>query len=169
MEVAEKKIIDLASGSLEQSAAIIRSAFGKVAGELGITFENAPLFPAFITLERLEETRLRGALFYGLFIGGKQVGVVALEKRDTGDYYMERLAVLPEYWHGGLGRELVNFIIDRARRLGVRKLYLGMVNEHKVLKDWYKSMGFKEISVKKFENLPFSVCFMALDILIEER
>jgi len=164
MEVASRTIKELTGVSLEKSAAIIRSAFGKVAAELGITVENAPMFPAFITLERLEEMRARGAVFFGLFIDGRQAGVVAVEKRDTGDCYLERLAVLPEHWHGGLGRELVNFVIDYVKKLGVKKLYLGMVNEHKVLKEWYQSMDFKEIELKKFEHLPFTVCFMALDI-----
>ena len=164
MEVASRTMRELTGGSLKKSVAIIRSAFGKVAAELGITVENAPMFPAFITLERLEEMRARGAVFFGLFIDGRQAGVVAVEKRDTGDYYLERLAVLPEYWRGGLGRELVDFIIDYVRELGVKKLYLGMVNEHTVLKNWYQSMGFIEIELKKFEHLPFTVCFMALEI-----
>lgn len=164
MKVSKKQIKALTGASLGKSLEIIRSAFRKVAGELGITVENAPMFPAFITLARLEEMRARGAAFWGLFINGAQVGVVALEKRENGEYFMERLAVLPEYWHVGLGRELVNFVIDYVRRLGVKKLHLGMVNEHTVLKEWYKSMGFKETSLKKFEHLPFSVCFMEMDI-----
>jgi GNAT superfamily N-acetyltransferase len=160
----QRHIKDLTGTSLEKSVAVIRRAFGKVAEEMGITYENAPLFPAFITIERLEEMRSRGAIFFGYFIGRKQVGVIAMEKRDNGEYFMERLAVLPEYWHGGIGRELVDFVIDYVRKLGIKKLYLGMVNEQKVLKDWYKGMGFQEVEVKKFEQLPFSVCFMVRDI-----
>ena len=164
MEVAARMIRELNGVSLEKSVAIIRSAFGKVADELGITIENVPMFPAFITIERLEEIRARGAVLFGLFSNGSQVGVVAVEKQDTGEYHLRRLAVLPEHWHGGLGRELVDFIIDYVRKLGVKKLYLGMVNEHTVLKNWYQSMGFIEIELKKFEHLPFTVCFMALEI-----
>jgi N-acetylglutamate synthase-like GNAT family acetyltransferase len=159
-----KQIKDLTGARLEKSVAIIRSAFGKVAPELGITAGNAPLFPAFITLERLEEMRARGAVFYGYFIGGQQVGVVALEKRGRRGYFMERLAVLPEYWHSGIGRELVDYVIERARERRVKHLHLGMVNEHKVLKEWYESMGFSVTSVRKFAPLPFSVCFMEKDL-----
>lgn len=161
MEVAAKTIRELTGVSLEKGVAIIRSAFGRVASELGITQDNAPMFPAFMTLERLKEMRVRGAVFFGMFINGEQVGVVALEKRDTddayikGQYYLERLAVLPEYWHRGIGRELVNFIIDYVSKLGVKKLHLGMVNEHKVLKEWYQSMGFKEVEIKKVRASAF--------------
>jgi diamine N-acetyltransferase len=165
MEIAGNIIKPLDGASLEKSVTIIRTAFGKVAGGLGITEENAPMFPAFITLERLEEMRARGAMFFGMFNDGSQVGVVAVEKRDAGDYYLERLAVLPEYWHGGMGRELVDFVTDYAKRLGLKKLYLGMVNEHRVLKEWYKGMGFREVEVKKYEHLPFTVCIMEKSLL----
>jgi N-acetylglutamate synthase-like GNAT family acetyltransferase len=164
MEVAQKTIKEITGASLDDSLRIIRSAFGKVAGELGITMENAPRFPAFITYERLEEMKAGGAVFFGTFVNGSQAGVVALEKEATGEYYMKRLAILPEYWHGGMGRELVNYVIDHVRRLGVKKLYIAMVNEQAVLKSWYQGIGFKEIAVKKFEHLPFNVCFMEMDI-----
>jgi N-acetylglutamate synthase-like GNAT family acetyltransferase len=162
--IAQKTIIDITSASLEDSVRIIRSAFGEVASELGITLENAARFPAFITLERLEEMRAGGALFFGLFVNGSQAGVVALKKEATGEYYMKRLAVLPEYWRGGLGRELVQYVIDYVRRMGIRELHITMVNEQTVLKKWYQGMGFWETEVEKFEHLPFSICCMVLDI-----
>jgi len=40
------------------------------------------------------------------------------------------------------------------------KLSIGIINEHAVLKKWYETKGFKETSVMKFEQLPFTVCFM---------
>jgi N-acetylglutamate synthase-like GNAT family acetyltransferase len=147
--IAPKTIKEITSASLADSVQIVRSAFGRVAGELGITLENAPRFPAFVTIERLEEMRAGGAL----------------EQEAAGEHYLKRLAVLPEYWHGGLGRELVQHIIDYARGLGIKKLHIAMVNEQTVLKKWYQGMGFKETEIKKFEHLPFSVCFMVMDIV----
>jgi GNAT superfamily N-acetyltransferase len=158
-------VAELDGVSLEDSVWIIRSAFGRVARELGINYENTPRFPAFITIERLEEMRAGGAVFFAAFSDGRQVGVVVLEKEATGEYYMKRLAVLPEYWHGGLGRKLVERVIDHVRRLGIKKLHLAMVNEQAGLKDWYRGLGFRETAVKKYEHLPFSVCFMEMDIV----
>ncbi len=164
MEIAGKTIRELVDTPLDDSVRIVRSAFGKVADELGITEECTPGFPAFVNLERLEEMRAGGAVFFGTFINGSQAGVVALEKEPAGEYYMKRLAVLPEYWHGGLGRALVDYVIDYAGKLGIGKLYLGMVNEQTALKNWYRKIGFRETAIKKFEHLPFSICFMEMDI-----
>jgi ribosomal protein S18 acetylase RimI-like enzyme len=164
------KIKKLGTSSLAESVQILHLAFGKVTAQFGLTRENAPVYAAFTTVEKVNEMRDRGAVFYGYFLGRKQVGVVALEKRESadspyrGEYFMERLAVLPEYWHTGIGRELVNYIIARTGDLGVKKLFLAMVNENKVLKKWYEGMGFKEVGIRKFEGLPFSVCFMSMDI-----
>ncbi len=149
---------------LEPSVAVIRRAFGTVAEEMGITEQNAPRFTAFIKPEHLEETRRKGGVFWGLFIDGKQAGFVALLKEEDGKYWMKRLAVLPEYRHGGRGKALVDTVIDYVRSKGEKKLYIALVNEEKVLKDWYKAMGFKETSVERYPYLPFTVAFMELDL-----
>lgn len=39
-------------------------------------------------------------------------------------------------------------------------LSIGIINENKVLKQWYSSFGFNETGFKKFPHLPFTVCFM---------
>jgi diamine N-acetyltransferase len=163
------KIKELDISSLEYSAQIIRTAFGRVTAQFGITQVNAPMYSAYTTVEKLKEMTARGASFYGYFLDGRQVGVVALEARKASDsfikgHFMERLAVLPEYWHSGIGREMVDFIIERAGELGVKKLFLGIVNENKILKEWYQGMSFREVAVKRFPHLPFTVCFMAIEI-----
>jgi len=164
MQKHQKIIRVITDKPLEPSLAIIRRAFGTVAEEMGLTERNAPRYTAFITKERLEETRQNGAVFWGLFIDRRQVGFVAVEKEPDGHYWMKRLAVLPEFRHGGSGKLLVDTATAYARSKGEKKLYIAMVNEEKVLKDWYLNMGFKETSVQTFERLPFSVAFMELEI-----
>jgi ribosomal protein S18 acetylase RimI-like enzyme len=160
-----KTIREVTAESLEKNAGIIRKAFGTVAAELGLTVENCPAYLAFTTAERLGELRLRGAVFFGLFLDEVQAGFVAVEKENDGKYYMKRLAVLPEYRHGGSGRELVDGVIDYAKSKGSNRLHIAIVNEQAVLKGWYQGMGFTETSVKTIEHLPFRVCFMELDIV----
>jgi len=158
------EIREIIGDSLETSADIIRKAFGAVTGELGITEENCPRFPAYTTVERLTEMRGRGARFFGAFVDGQQVGIILVEREEDDRYFAKRLAVLPEYWHQGLCEKLMVKAIDCIREYGVAKVNIAIVNEHGVLKDWYLGMGFREIETSKFDGFPFTVCFLEKQI-----
>ncbi len=164
MVTLERTILEITYDALDASVDIIRRSFGTVADEMGLTLENCPAYPAFITLEKLEEMKAKGGVFFGLFVDSVQVGFVAVEKERDDQYYLKRLSVLPKYRHAGFGRDLVDFIIDYLINLGISKLCIALVNEQTVLKNWYKGMGFRETSVREFEHLPFTVCFMEMDI-----
>ena len=151
--------------SLNTSVEIIRKSFRNVAEELNLTPENTPTHPSFITLDQLEELRKKGLVFYGYFLDDRQVGFVAMEKADDSLYYLEKLAVLPEYRHKGYGRELVRFVLDTAAAEGAKKLSIGIIHEQTVLKDWYEDIGFRETGTRKFEHLPFTVGFMETDLV----
>jgi GNAT superfamily N-acetyltransferase len=157
-------IREISGASLETSVAIIREAFVAVTGELGITEENCPRFPAYTTVVDLNEKRDRGAKFFGAFAGGRQVGIILVEREEDGRYFAKRLAVLPEYWHRGLGERLMVRAIECVRDYGVAKINIAIVNEQTILKDWYLGMGFREVAVEVIDFLPFNVGFLEKDI-----
>jgi ribosomal protein S18 acetylase RimI-like enzyme len=94
-----------------------------------------------------------------------QVGFVAIEKADDKVYYLDKLAVLPEYRHKGYGGKLVEFVSNFVKKHNGQKVSLGMINESTVLKKWYQKLGFKETGTQSFEHLPFTVCFMEKSLL----
>ena len=59
---------------------------------------------------------------------------------------------------------MAKFVFEYVKNRGAKVLSLGMIDEHTILKEWYKELGFREMSVKKFEHLPFTVCFMDYNI-----
>jgi ribosomal protein S18 acetylase RimI-like enzyme len=144
---------------LGRSVPIVRQAFSTVAAEFNITQENNPTHASFITLERLLERGQR-ARFFGLYDDNTQTGFVAIEEGPEDTYYMECLAVPPGLRHRGYGRQLVSFVLDYVMKNGGARVVLGMIDGHTVLKEWYKSLGFVQTETKKFERLPFLVCFM---------
>ena len=148
---------------LDESLEVIRKSFRTVAEEMNVTREKTPDHPAFYTMERMKEL-YKKAVFWGLYVDGRQVGFVAAEKSDGGVYYMDRLSILPAYRLQGHGRKLVQHMFDYVRKQGGAKVALGMVDTQKVLKNWYKSFGFVETGTKQFEHLPFLVCFMEKDL-----
>jgi ribosomal protein S18 acetylase RimI-like enzyme len=152
---------------LEASIPLIREAFATVAAEFNITPENNPTHASFMTLERLMERRQKAA-YFGLFEGARQAGFVAAEKGPEGVYYIEMLAVPPAGRHRGYGRALVSHVLDYAARQGAVRVGLGMIDSHTILKKWYKSLGFLETGTKKFDRLPFLVCFMEKELSAQQ-
>ncbi len=142
-------------------AAVIRSAFQTVAEEFNITPQNAPTNPAFIKKEDLiKGAEAKSIKYYGCYERGKLLGCYALEKAGDGLYYLERVAVVPEARHRGMGKQLVRDAFKRVKECGGLKVSVAIIDEHRILKNWYKELGFKETGRKTFPHLPFNVCFL---------
>jgi ribosomal protein S18 acetylase RimI-like enzyme len=152
------------TADIRTSAIIIRNSFKTAADEFGLTRENCPTHPSFITVPRLKEAKKKGAVFFGGFLNNKQVAFVAVEKAEGAAFYMERLAVLPAYRHNGYGKTLVERVVDYIRSQNGGKISIGIINESSILKEWYKRLGFRETGTKQFNHLLFKVCFMEKEI-----
>ena len=90
----------------------------------------------------------------------RQIGFVAVEKADESLYNIEKLTILQELRHKGYGRNLIEFCFEHIKVSGAKKVSIGIINKHTVLKNYYKEIGFEETSSKEFAHLPFTVCFM---------
>jgi ribosomal protein S18 acetylase RimI-like enzyme len=161
-ELSIREIAD--ERELRSSARVVRNAFKTVALDFNLTRENSPTHPSFMTTGRLREDRNKGVRFFGLFVKDRQIGFIAVERADAALYYVERLAVLPKYRHWGYGKKVMEFAFEYIRANGGKKVSIGIINEQTVLKDWYKGLGFEEISTREFAHLPFTVCFMEREI-----
>ena len=117
-----------------------------------------------MTAEELRGLIDRGIKFFGLFLDGRQIGSVAVESADDGVFFLQKLAVLPEFRIDGYGRELVNFVIDYVKNNGCKKVALGIWDRQTELKDWYCRLGFTINSTREFEHLPLTVWLMDMEI-----
>ena len=145
---------------LENSVKVIADSFRTVAIEFNLNKDNCPTHPSLVTLQQLKEMKRKGLKLFGLFEDNVQIGFVAVEKKKGKVYCFEKLSVLPEYRHHSYGGELIAFVSDYVKNAGGKKLSIGIINEHTVLKKWYEANGFQETTVTKFAHLPFTVCFM---------
>lgn len=147
--------------SFKTALDVIRKSFQTVAEEFKLTPQNAPTNPAFLTLESLRDQYRRGVSFYCMYDNSQtQIGFMALEKAEKGVYYLERLCVLPEWRERGYGRALADYAKNKVRLEGGTEISIGLINENSKLKRWYRGMEFEETGVKKYDHLPFTVCFM---------
>jgi ribosomal protein S18 acetylase RimI-like enzyme len=149
----------------EAAADIIRRSFRTVADDLGLTEDNAPTNPAFFRDAQLDTMAQKGISMLILTDDDGPAGFAALERAGEELYYLEKLAVLPEKRHRGLGRKLVEYCFRLVARKGGGRISIGIINENRVLKDWYGTLGFRETGLKDFPRLPFTVCFMEKRIL----
>jgi ribosomal protein S18 acetylase RimI-like enzyme len=149
-----------AQDQISESVHILRQAFKTVADEFSLTPLNCPTHPSFITYDALSNLHKKGAKFFGLFIDEQQIGFIAIEKSGDGLYYIEKLAIIPSLRHKGYGELLLRFAFEFIKNSMGNKISIGIISNHTVLKKWYKGFGFKEITTKKFDHLPFTVCFM---------
>ena len=147
-------------------AKLLNEAFGTVAKEFGLTKENASTNSAFITSDELKAQLIENREFYTYVDKGKNIGFVAIEKSLTAPdtFYVEKLAVIPDYRHQGIGRLLIDFASNRIAELGGIYISVSLINSNTVLKSWYSQQGYVECSIKTFEHLPFDVCFMGKNI-----
>jgi GNAT superfamily N-acetyltransferase len=145
-----------------ECARVIRAAYLTVAAEFNITEQNAPTYAAFNTVEKLKNEINKPVRLFGLFDGGKQVGCVALERShdEKNVFFLERLAVLPEERHKGYGAALLDFAFKQAKMANGVKVKIGIIDENRVLKEWYIGYGFSPVGTKVYPHLPFTVCFM---------
>lgn len=137
---------------------VIRESFLTVAGELGFTFENAPRFTAFATTEERLYWHLcvEHRPMYAFYDNDVIVGYYSLELQENNECELNNLCVISAYRHNGIGQELLENAFDVARELGCTKMNIGIVEENKVLKQWYESFGFVHIETQKFDFFPFT-------------
>ncbi|MDR2532175.1 MAG: GNAT family N-acetyltransferase [Oscillospiraceae bacterium] len=158
-------VAEITEKDIPMSADIIRRSFKTVADEFGITEENTPTHGTFLKDEKLQSDFEAGIKMFGLFEWEKQVGFIALEAKDSELYYLEKLAVLPEYRHKRGGRDLMKHAEDYAVKAGGKAISIGIIYENEVLLEWYKNLGYEETGTKIFPNFPFTVCYMKKELV----
>jgi GNAT superfamily N-acetyltransferase len=96
-------------------------------------------------------------------LGGRAAGCVALRDLGGGRCEMKRLYVRAAFRGAGLAGRLVERIIDRARTLGYREMYLDTLPEMRAARLMYDMLGFRACSPYLTEPTPGADC-MVLDL-----
>ena len=145
---------------LNTALRIIRNSFATVADEFHLTKENCPGHTTFITLEKLKIKYDSGDRMYMYTLDSVPVGCFSLKQLDYETWELDHLAVLPEYRHCGIGKELLEFAEKTIQAQNGKLLKIGIMEENVKLKQWYMRNGFLSTGTKRFAHLPFTVGFM---------
>lgn len=145
-------------------AFIVSEANKDIAQQFNINIKNAPKHPSFCTKSWIQSEFERGGTSFLYRDGNSRVGYVAFEQPDNDTGYLNRLSVLPEFRHKGIGAALVRHVLDYARIKNVKILSIGIIAHHKLLRNWYLKLGFIEANRQKFDHLPFDVRYMKYEL-----
>ena len=145
---------------------LIRSSFMTVADEYGITKENAPRFTAFaVSEDRLyRHMDQEHRLMFAAEEDGVICGYYSLLIQENGECELNNLAVLPQYRHRGIGRQLLEHSYTAAKNMGCRTMNIGIVEENTVLRKWYEENGAIHIGTEKFDFFPFTCGYMRREL-----
>jgi len=149
------------STDLDEVLSLIHKAFLTVAKDFNLSPENAPSNPAFMSLESFEMAINKGLELFVYEEKGALCACIGIEAgKAPGEYYIERLAVLPEARHQRLGSSMLDYALEKILSRGGNRASIGIINENTVLKNWYLKQGFHETGIRTFSHLPFTVCFL---------
>lgn len=141
--------------------ATARTLFREYAEAIGTNLEYQG-FTAELAALPVPYTPPRGALLIAR-IGPGVAGCVALRPLDAQRGEMKRLYVRPAHRKSGLGKRMVEAVIDAARRAGYRELRLDTLPSMASAQALYRRLGFVEIPPYNTTHLP-GTRFYSLDL-----
>ena len=151
---------------IPKCVSLIKKAFLTVADEFGFTEENAPRFTAFATDEERLLWQMDGEhrLMYVYEDAGVLYGYYSLLIQDNKECELNNLAVLPEYRHKGIGKQLLEHAYSTARENGCKLMNIGIVEENVKLKKWYEDNGAVHVGTQKFDFFPFTCGYLKKEL-----
>ncbi|MFQ5976849.1 MAG: GNAT family N-acetyltransferase [Candidatus Heimdallarchaeota archaeon] len=111
-------------------------------------------------IEVLREIHNRNGTIFGAFDESSVAGVIALDSeyigRNNDQLNLAELFVSKQYRKMGVGKALVALVTQKAREMGVKKLYVSATPSQNTV-DFYMKRGFRlaqEVNPKLFELEP---------------
>ena len=144
---ASSPTLEFVTPATPEQLAATRLIFQEYADQLGVDlcFQN---FEAELAGLPGDYAAPQGCLLLAL-LDGQIAGCCAMRPLDTVDYpnacEMKRLYVRPGFRRFGLGRQLVEAVLDAARIAGYHSLLLDTLNDMEAARALYEDLGFKDI------------------------
>lgn len=132
--------------------ATVRDLFREYAGAIGTDLEYQG-FTAELAALPAPYVPPKGALFVA-HAGADDAGCVALRPLDSHTGEMKRLYVRSAYRSWGLGKRLVEAVIDAARQAGYSEIRLDTLPSMAAAQALYHRLGFVEIPPYNNTHLP---------------
>lgn len=137
-------------------------AYGAIIGQEQIDYMLEKMYNKGVLLDQL----LEGYVFLIAEINAEDVGFASYSVTDPINkiYKLHKLYVLPECHGQGVGKFLINEVLDKIKAAGGLRLELNVNRENKA-KDFYESAGF---TIKETVNLDIGNGFFMNDYVMQK-
>ena len=111
----------------------------------------------------------KGRVLLG-YIGKDLAGIACLKELTPGIGEVKRMYVRPSHRRAGLGRTLLNQLLQDAQQIGYQLVRLDSAGFMKEAHQLYRSMGFQEITAYEGSEIPkeFQVHWVFMEIALEQ-
>jgi putative acetyltransferase len=96
--------------------------------------------------------------------GDVAIGCCALVPMGNGSFEVSKMAVTRSHQGRGIGRRLLTEVVNEARHLGARRLYLETNSTLHPAIRLYESVGFKKISAEGVKPSPYQRADVYMDM-----
>ena len=105
-----------------------------------------------------------GKIFLAI-VDDRCVGCCALRRMSDSEFEVAKMAVTKAYQGTGIGRKLLETVVEAGRASGARRLYLETNLILKPAIRLYESMGFRQISPDKIIPSPYARANVYMELL----
>lgn len=109
----------------------------------------------------------RGGKIFFATVAGQYVGCCALLRMSDKEYEVAKMAVTPECQGSGIGRKLLQAVIEAGRIAGAQRLYLETNKKLERAIRLYESMGFKHLPPDRETSSPYARADVYMEMTIQ--
>jgi GNAT superfamily N-acetyltransferase len=106
-----------------------------------------------------------GRIFFAT-AGDRCVGCCALVRMRDKEFEVAKMAVEPQYQGAGIGRRLLQAVIEEGRGAGAQRLYLETNHVLKPAIRLYESAGFKHIDSNRITPSPYARANVYMEMIL---
>ena len=106
-----------------------------------------------------------GAIFMAVS-GERAVGCCALLKMDGGAFELGKMAVAEDLRGAGIGRQLLEFVIGKAREMGITRLFLETNHKLQNAIHLYEAAGFKHVPGDRLHPSPYARSDVSMELVL---
>ena len=111
---------------------------------------------------------LPGGYIAMAFVEENAVGCCALIRLEDATFEVAKMAVTPAWQGRGLGRNLLEHVIDQARQLQAKRLYLETNSRLVPAIRLYESLGFRHLAADRVISSPYQRADVYMELFLEQ-